>query len=257
MRLQDETGLPGALRHVEELVRLAIGLFEARLLVEERPLAPQGGEELAFLSEGSTERTGTRVDTPHLGCAKAARGLKRDPEGEQQGQLFASALLCLGQCSNQLQRTPEVGRGFRVRGTFFGSFSRAAVVRHGGLCKTRLIEVMRQQLRGSVAPLAVALLQRVGDLAVQLSAPAPEQRLVGSVLHQSVSEQVARARWRAALHQELGVYESRESLSQRRLVEGRDRSQQVVLEVPTQDGRHLRYLLRNAEPIEARHQRVL
>jgi hypothetical protein len=70
--------------------------------------------------------------------------------------------------------------------------------RNGGFGKACFGEVMRQHLGFGGLDVREALLDHAGDLAVQLSAPALEQRVVSRVLHQRVLKGVEGIRRRAA-----------------------------------------------------------
>ena len=105
--------------------------------------------------------------------------------------------------------------------------------------------------------LGEAFFQHLGDARVELLARALEQRLVRRVLDQRVLEGVGRRRRRAALVEQLGVHQLRQSGVEARFLLQRDAAQQLVGELAPEGGTELRHFLPRVEPVEARHQRVL
>jgi hypothetical protein len=91
---------------------------------------------------------------------------------------------------------------------------------------------------------------------VELTARALEQRLIRRLLDQRVLERVRGHGWLAARKKDFRLDQACQAVAEGALVESRCRRQQRVPEVPSQDRRPLRHLLRCRQPVEPSHQRV-
>ena len=132
------------------------------------------------------------------------------------------ALARLRQRPHELQRAPQMANGFLVRRALRGALAGPLVVCHRLRRKTRLIVVPRDHLGRGRDALGEAFFQHLGDARVELLARALEQRLVRRVLDQRVLEGVGRRRRRAALVEQLGVHQLRQSGVQARCLLQRD-----------------------------------
>src|SRR5262249_45234739 len=120
--------------------------------------------------------------------------------------------------------------------------------------KPRLCQVMRHELRLCLCQLGELALERIGDTAMQLLAPPPQQARVCCILEQGVLEDIRGIRRLAAAKDQ----SSARKLLQRRLqsIAGNrcHAREQAIREFATDSRSDLGNLLDRAEPIETRHQ---
>ena len=102
-----------------------------------------------------------------------------------------------------------------------------------------------------------ALLEDRRNFRVQCLSSRQELRLISRVSEQGVFEGVARIGWSATLMHDLRGCELIESVAQGGGVEIRHGFDELVAELAPQRGSLLSYVLRRAQAIEPRHQRVL
>src|SRR5215813_6427851 len=114
--------------------------------------------------------------------------------------------------------------------------------------------MMRHKLRLRLCQLGELALERIGDTAMQLLAPSPQQARVRRILQQSVLEDIRGIRRLAATKDQSSARE----LLQRRLqcIAGNrcHSREQAIRELATNSRADLGNLLNRAEPIKTRHQ---
>ena len=144
-----------------------------------------------------------------------ARGVLRWRQRVREVERFLEAGPRLGR---RVARGRRLARAHRVR---------ERLGRQAGLAK-----VVGEQLRLARDRLGKPRLEGLADPLVELQALAAQQAVVGGVLDQRVLELVDRIRRRAAAIDQLGIDQLLESVRERRLIERRDRRQQVVAGTP-------------------------
>ncbi len=117
-------------------------------------------------------------------------------------------------------------------------------------------EMMREHFRLRGRDFGEPIPDRVGYLTVQLTPPLAKHRTVRRVLHQRMLEYVALP-GPSVGKDELRPQQLLEGTLQRRVVQRRDGGKQLVGELAPDCRRRLRDVLYRAQPIEARHERIV
>ena len=189
---------------------------------------------------------------------KTATGeMQRLRLANRQGDGDPIALRLGQQVQGEVARLLERRNGLGVRVECGRVVSAERQVVNGLRIELRARIVMRDQLGLSADDVGVAGFEKLRDLAVIVLARASQQRLVRSVLHQRVLEDVARTRPAPALVEQLGVDEAVEAVLQLALLQRPDRLQHLVREFAPEDRAELCDLADRRESIEPRHQHVL
>ncbi len=116
--------------------------------------------------------------------------------------------------------------------------------------------VPRELLGRGLGDLRPSLLQRPRDRAVQLLAAAAQQRVVRDVVDERVLEREHRVGRRSLLEGQTRCAEPLHELGELGCREGRHGCEQLEAELAAHDRADLGDLLRGAETVETRHQRV-
>ena len=112
------------------------------------------------------------------------------------------------------------------------------------LGKARLRVLVREPIGLARGDLREPRLNDLGNASVQLLAPAPEERLVGRLVHKGVPERIGHHRRHPAAMDQLARHELIERDAQRIGAQGRDGGKHFVRELPTDTRRELRHRLR-------------
>jgi hypothetical protein len=114
--------------------------------------------------------------------------------------------------------------------------------------------MMRHELRLCLRQLGELALERIGDTAMQLLAPPPQQARVRCILQQGVLEDIRGIRRLAAAEDQSSARELLQSRLQRIAGNRRHGREQAIRELTTDGSTDLGNLLDGAEPIKTRHQ---
>ena len=125
------------------------------------------------------------------------------------------------------------------------------------LGQARLGEVMGEQLRPRLGRLRELRFQHLGDPPMELLSLPLDQRVVQRVLEQCVLEDVTAARRPALRVQDLRLHQLGQLRLQRRLVQRRDRGEQLVAELAAERRGELGHLPLALHAVQARHHQVL
>ena len=99
--------------------------------------------------------------------------------------------------------------------------------------------------------------QNFSDMTVQHLTPAPEHILIRCVLNESVLEAIATFRRQSLDQQDVSLCEPLKSCLQWRVLHPGNGANERVGEISSNHRADLRHVARRAEPVKARHQRLL
>ena len=177
-------------------------------------------------------------------------------KGKLEVDLVVVAGRSLGKCREKIEAFGEVGDGFCVGRAIIGAQARLVPVRYGIIDQSALGCMMGKHLRLRLRSVGKAFAEDRGDPAVELLAPALQQRRVGGIPHQCMLEGVDCIRGRVPAKRQFGADEFIQSSPELRLVHLCGRGEQLVAELAADDCADLRYLLNRRQPIEASQERV-
>ena len=148
-----------------------------------------------------------------------------------------------GRASSTATPLREVTDRFHMGRAPSGALAGPLPVAHGLLRQARLGVVVRQQLGLRLGEVGKALGHHLRRALVVLLPGAPQQRLIGRILHQGMLERIGGLRRHAPLVEHLGLHQLPQATPERQLVHGRHGPQQLIGKRPPQHRPELRHRL--------------
>ena len=269
VRLQQQRRLAGARGQRQQLLADARGLPHLALALAVLPQAAQRAEGQRMVADRRAQLARARIGDMNLGRRVASRRHRRGTERQLQMQLAPRQRLVARQFAKQRQRLAQETDRLLV------GMGRGGALARGGVMRDRLDPFLAQRRHAFAGPppvpgkrrmqpekvvglrvLEPARLQRRGGAGMHLLASPAQQARIGRVLDQRMAELEYLLAAGAMANQDAGVEQPGERRVGRVARQRRRRRQQRRLKAAAEHRGPQRRLLRGAQRVEPRRQRV-